>query len=265
MAQADVAPTEALLLEAVKALHAHGLGVKKIVAELTAQNPTWQVDGKQVRASLQQLGVAPSASQRLLPAASQLTPKVAMARTTSRHGSHETPGAISNAGPAVATLPVFLETQCNGGSRWVFDDIEDDLAVLTGLRMRHSHELGRYLIAARPYRKGEILFDEVPLIDAENQVELRREGKPWAEPSLRAFCGADASVQRAVLRMQGELTKSDGSPDDPVVADVTTQIAHCREKKWRKGVPDETLKAVLMACESALCLNPNRQPHLSLE
>jgi hypothetical protein len=53
-----VEPTEALLLAAVKALHAHGLGVKKIVAELTAQNPTWTVDGKRVRASLalQQLG-----------------------------------------------------------------------------------------------------------------------------------------------------------------------------------------------------------------
>ena len=262
-----VEPTEALLLAAVKALHAHGLGVKKIVAELTAQNPTWTVDGKRVRASLalQQLGEAHahSASQRPLPVASQPTPKVSMARTTSRHGSHAAPGAISNAGPTVITLPIFLETPCNGGgSRWVFDDIdmEDDLAVLTGLRMRHSHDLGRYLVAARPYRKGEILFDEVPLIDAENQVALRREGKPWAEPSLRAFCAADAFVQKAVLRMQGELTKSDDSPDDPVVADVASQIAHCRDKKWRRGMQDETLTAALMACESrplvALLLEP---------
>ena len=150
------------------------------------------------------------------------------------------------------TIALLVQrTSASGQTHWSFAEHQDEKqpqklqddcgeALHSGLALERSDELGRYVVATRAYRCGEVVIEERPLIDAQNDTG---ESEDWAEPRLRAFCAASAELQAEVLKMH---SGAGNEPNSRMQNDVATQVRRCAGALWREGVSDATLEKVCL-------------------
>ena len=137
-----------------------------------------------------------------------------------------------------STCPLLcrVSTGKNKKTRWVFCESPSNGLLPAGVALYHDADFGDFLVATRSFKKGEVVFDERPLLEA----DIAASNTEWAIPSLEAFCHAPSRTQSSVLTM---FHSGDTSHSPRMASDVANQVARCTNTPWRAGVSDETLSA----------------------
>lgn len=125
------------------------------------------------------------------------------------------------------------------GSVWVFDLSTDDSHIAGApLALRYSEECGRFCVATRAIRAGEVILSERPLLRAGSD----RGSEDWGKAGLVAFTSAPAETRAAVLAFHSV------APDhpSPMAESVRDQVARYKGAPWRRGFDDDTLARTLL-------------------